>query len=259
LISITRRLAKQIRSVVRRALCLPRGAGPPVHFLAGPDGLSVRVHGSSAAVQYHEPGVRDPCSIIAPFELLADCEGSRTDAVTLETTSDEVTAKWNDGDIPQLCKHPILDGQSEECWDVPTILAENSSKLLRALRDTMETTDRESSRYATNAIQLCGDSGQVRATDGRHLLIQSGFDFPWKGQALVPATTVFAAKELSADHVVEIGRNDDHIVIRTGPWTIWLNLEKEGRLLSIFQSIEELAVSTVQFVEGPSSDSDAIA
>ncbi len=59
----------------------------------------------------------------------------------------------------------------------------------------MATTDREPTRYALNCLQLRG-RGDIAATDGHHILIQSGFAFPWAENLLVPAKSVLGCQEL---------------------------------------------------------------
>jgi tetratricopeptide (TPR) repeat protein len=55
-----------------------------------------------------------------------------------------------------------------------------------ALADASQITDPESSRYALGCIQLQGTSGKMAATDGRQILLQSGFTFPWQEDLLLP-------------------------------------------------------------------------
>ena len=61
MITITRRLAGQMRVVFRKALNLTRGSGPALHFTTGPDGIRVRARLGDAAVEYHGPGGHRPC------------------------------------------------------------------------------------------------------------------------------------------------------------------------------------------------------
>lgn len=55
MITITRRLAQQLRSVFRRAFG-PRG--PAVGFIANAEGLTARAMLGDIAIEYHEPGER---------------------------------------------------------------------------------------------------------------------------------------------------------------------------------------------------------
>src|SRR5262249_48230353 len=78
-----------------------------------------------------------------------------------------------------------------------------------------------------NHIQLKGSSGDIIATDG-HQLLRKAFELPWKDDVLVPGSSVFGSKELELEEVF-IGKTESHVVIRTGPWTLCLPIDKEGR------------------------------
>jgi hypothetical protein len=108
--------------------------------------------------------------------------------------------------------------------------------LLRALADAAATTTTGPSRYALRCLQLDGAEGRIFATDGRQLLVQSGFAFPWEGSLLVPASRAFGSAELEADGPVRVGRTDDRFVLATGRWTFSWRLDLGGR----FPEVERL-------------------
>lgn len=78
-------------------------------------------------------------------------------------------------------------------------------------------------------IQLRGGTGDIVATDGKQLLIQSGFALPWKEDVLVPAMSVFACRELPQDGPVTLGKTDKHVCVRVGPWTFFLAIDTDAR------------------------------
>ena len=84
-------------------------------------------------------------------------------------------------------------------------------------------------RYALTCIQLRGSKGEAVGSDGRQLLIVRGLAFPWTDDVLVPRTRLFEGKTFTDAEAVEMGRTDDHVVVRVGPWTAWLAIEKTGR------------------------------
>jgi len=237
LITITRTLARQLRAVIRRALNVSvRGASTTVCFRAGPEGLRIRAAGSEAAVEYHAEGDLPPEEITIPLDILAQCEGRRDDEVTFERGDRQVTVRWTDDGVPQLVQCDALEsGSFPMDSNAGPVTAENPPHLLTALADAMDTADRESTRYATNKLQLRGTAGTIAATDGRQLLVQRGFTFPWADDLLLPRTTVFHCKELPRDATVRIGKADKWIGLRIGPWTIWLASAAEGR----FPKVEE--------------------
>jgi len=111
----------------------------------------------------------------------------------------------------------------------PSALTETPPAFVAALDHAFETTDPESSRCALGCVQLRGKMGEIAATDGRHLLLQSGYTFGFEDELLVQNTKVFGCKELPQDQPVQVGRSEQHFVIRVGPWTFYLGLNKEGR------------------------------
>ena len=71
-------------------------------------------------------------------------------------------------------------------------------------------------------MQLRGGRGEVAATDGRQLLVQGGFAFPWAGDLLVGRCPAFARPELPRDDGFDVGLAGEFVAFRAGPWTIWL-------------------------------------
>ena len=237
MITITRRTARQVRAVFRRALGATRGAGPAVSFCVGPGGLSVRVRQGGAAVEYHEPGDHPPQELTTPFEFLADCEAGKDDPVQLQRDGDTgVVATWNDGGIPQIVRYDT-QGVANETPGAPDVMANNPRRLVTALQEATDTADREAVRYALNAIQLQGAAGRIIATDGRQLLVASGFVFPWEDDVHIPRNTVFASREFAGIDDVAIGKTDQWVALRIGPWTTWLETVKDAKFPRVMDHI----------------------
>jgi hypothetical protein len=148
-------------------------------FIAGPEGLRVRASSDDIAVEYHGPGQGPAETVWLPMALLADCEGRGDEPVEIERVGEgRVTAQCRDRGIPQLLQYDSNPPDDADKFPViPDKLAENPSKLLKALADAAATTDPGSVRYALASIQL-RPNGSLAATDGRQLLVQSGFTFP---------------------------------------------------------------------------------
>ena len=232
MITITRNLARQLRAVFRRAgIKAVSSHGPRMFFLAGPDGLQIRAAALDAAVEYQLPGelAREEFSI--PLELVELCQGRREDPVTLEVRpGDKVHASWMDAGVPQMhefdAKAPAGGNNFPEA---PTEFVPIGPELWPALRDARESTDPLSSRYALGHLQLRGEQGQVVATDGRQIFQHGGFQFPWSEELLIPGLPVLGCSELAKEPDLAIGRTADQVVLRLGPWTIWLTINKEAR------------------------------
>ncbi len=126
-------------------------------------------------------------------------------------------------------------------------------ELLKALADATATTDAESSRYALCCIQLSGPAGKIVATDGRQLLVQRGFEFPWEEELLVPGSRVFGSAQLAADSPVLVGKTDEWFVLQASQWTFWSKINKDGRFPTVENHIQnpEVAVASVEL---PPSD-----
>jgi hypothetical protein len=101
-------------------------------------------------------------------------------------------------------------------------LSEPGNGFLTALAEAARTAGGELSRQAVRCVLLRG--GEVIATDGRQLLVQKGFSFPWDGEALIPALPAFGCKEL-AGHKTLIGKHAGKIVLSCGPWSLCMDCE----------------------------------
>src|SRR5262249_31125321 len=96
---------------------------------------------------------------------------------------------------------------------------------------------REGVRFAVQNLQLRGARGALVATDGRQLLVQEGFPFPWREDVLVPALGAFGCRELPQDAPVSVGKTDTHVCVEVRPWTFHLALTKAGRFPDVEHAI----------------------
>jgi hypothetical protein len=233
LIQITRSLARQLRAVFRQSI--PLGANRNnslwANLQAGPDGLEVIFQCDSVAVIYRQAIPCAPHACRFPLDALKDIESRRDDLVQLEATDGgQVRAQWSDDGIPQTRMYAVAKGtESAPLPPMPAQFVVIGPGFLKALDDARQTVAKEAIRYALNRIQLRGETGDIIATDGKQLLKQSGFQFPWKEDVLVPALAVFGGKELVHDDTVTIGKTPGHLVIRSGPWTFFLGIDTTSR------------------------------
>ncbi|MCE9553849.1 MAG: hypothetical protein K8T91_10815 [Planctomycetes bacterium] len=246
MITITRSTARLVRAVFRRALGFTaRGRGSILLVEAGPEGLAFKSRNFNVAAEYRIAGECAAETLTMPFELLQDCEGSKDQPVELKLCGKSVIdAQWSDGAIPQVKQYDAHKSADllKDFPTIPEILTENPHGLLSALKDAAETADQTAVRYATNMIQLRGSSGSLGATDGHHLLVQRGFTFPWTDDLLIPASKMFGAQELSGDEPIFVGRSDNWITLRTGPWTFHFSIGKEGRFPKLDDNIRPTEV-----------------
>ncbi|HEV3167981.1 MAG TPA: hypothetical protein VGZ22_28525 [Isosphaeraceae bacterium] len=234
MITITRRQARELRSVFRRSVLgiSHRGQIPPLVFQA--DGSKLRAqhrYGALAVEHVLEDTSSAHETISLPLDLLPDVAGREETPIVLEAAAqDRTVVRWQDRGIPQVREYKVVEpAKSSSFPDSPATFATAPAGLLETLEEASRTTAEDSNRYALSCLQMRGQAGQLAATDGRQLLIGSGFDFPWNDDVLVRRSPIFACRELRTDSPVELGRTDAHVVIRVGSWTIFLEIQKEAR------------------------------
>jgi hypothetical protein len=236
MVTITRSLARLLRAVLRKAGLGKSGPQPDafVHVSADNEGQRLRVAGPEVVIEYRQPGEFASAEFMLPVEVLAIIEGRTQEPVTFDASDPgRIIISFSDHGVPQRLERTI-DGKAQPpAWpELPTTYAENSAELWPALRDAVATTDREPTRYALNCLQLRG-RGDTVATDGHHILIQSGFTFPWEDNLLVPARPLLGCKELDTGEPVQVGLACDWVTLGIGPWLISLKINREARFPKI--------------------------
>ena len=227
MIILSRSHLKRLRRVFSRAWGSSRAAQVPVQFGAAAGQLSIAVQDHEIAVSYSLPMDVPERSFAVPLELFKRCEGTKDEPVALELVEGQVVARWADAGIPQVI--PFQRLEPAELPPMPVEMADSGADFLAAIQAACETTDPDSVRYALGCVQLRGSDGSITATDGRQLLIQRGFAFPWDDAVLVPACRVFGCKEVAQAGPISIGRTDDWVTFTAGPWMIHLKIQKDAR------------------------------
>lgn len=250
MLTFSRRKAHLLHHVLRRTFGT-RGAGPSVYLTGGPDGLSrLQALYGTTAIEYCDGHAAASDQLGLPFSFLADCAGKSDEPIEITSSADgQITAQWRDRGIPQLLRYQAAPA-NEAFPNAPDQWAENPPNLLAALADASRTTDPASTRFALGCLQLRPD-GSIAATDGRQLLVQNGFAFPWTEAILTPASKLFGAALLPTATPVYVGRALNHVVLRVGPWTFWLPIDHEAR----FPKVDDLvrptgeAIATLDLTE----------
>ncbi len=257
MIQVSRSLIRELKTVFSRGLGITsRQTGPPVEFLVDQHHLRIRSRNRQVALEYRLPteGLENQ-HLVAPFRLLRCCHGPKADLVQIQRQEKAIQVEWQEAGIPQSMEYPIA-----ECEEFPTLpdkLDRNAARLMEALRDACETATDDSARYALDHLQLRGSAGQVISTDGRQLLIQDGFQFPWEGELLVPANRLLCSREMRRGKSVEIGRTTEWVALRSGPWTIWLRINEKARFPDVMELVNQRseAVTSLQI---PDEDAEFI-
>ena len=242
MITISRRTALQLRAMFRRAFRC-RGPFPAVCFNASQGTLSVKARSYDIAAEYRGSYEGEPDTLCLPFTFLDDCQGKKDDPVQVEKTGKSTaTAQWRDGSVPQIVQYDLAK-PVDPLPEARETFVENPPGILHALHEAGQTTDSNSTRYAVDCIQLRKD-GTIAATDGRHVLVQSGFQFPWDTDVLVTCCRAFACPELSGVETVGVARAGDWVALRAGPWTFYLLINATGRYPKLDEVIPQPANAT---------------
>jgi hypothetical protein len=235
-IEISHSLARHLWTILRRCVRKPYGSHPPaVEFIAGAEGLRVWVAHHEVAAEYRQPDPRPADTLRLPMDALGAFAGRGDEVVALEAADQgKVLARWSDAGVPQAVEYEPPDVASRPTFPpLPDSFVGNSPELIGALDEAVHTTATDATRYAMHRLLFRGASGDVAATDGQQLLVHGGFSFGWPDDVLVPAVPVFGGKELGAEQPVEVGRTDEHVVLRIGQWTFWLRIDADGRFPSL--------------------------
>ena len=250
MLTITRRLALQLKTMMRRAFG-SRGPMPTVCFTAAAGTLNAKAKSHDIAVEYTVPGDGPEATLWVPFQFLDDCSAKRDEPVQVESAGKgRVTGQWRDGSVPKVVEYTAAEPRDADSFpSLPETLLENPSSFLQAFNEASDTTDPASARFALGCVRLRSENGSLAATDGRQLLLRTGYHFPWTGDILVPRTKVFASPDLPDDQPVWIGRTDPWATVRLGPWSIHLRIDEQGRFPNVEKVIRaaEEAQGVVRF------------
>jgi hypothetical protein len=234
MITLTRRQARRLRGVFRRHFLgiEHRGAIPPLVFRTTGAQLRAQYRYAALAIESVEPAPDQDDGVVAlPLDALAELEGRDETPVELEAVApDRTRVRWIDHGVPQVREHAVAALEALAPFPAPPATwTEVGAGLFEALAEASQTACEENTRYALSCLLLQGAAGAIAATDGRQLLLQRGFSFPWREDLRVRRSPVFTSRIWPADQPVAIGRSDGHIVLRSGPWTLFLEVQTEGR------------------------------
>jgi len=237
MITLTRRHARILRGIFRRSTLgiTHRGPIPPLVFTAAEGQLCARHRYAHLAIEHTSPSAWPSSGSVAlPIEALADLEGRDEATVALESLGvTRTVARWSDRGIPQSREYTLTPVGPAGFPDPPRSWTEAGPELLDALAEATVTAAEDDSRYALSCLSLRGATGSIAATDGRQVLVQGGFTFPWSGDLLIRRSPLFTCRDLPRDQVISIGRSEAHVVLKVGPWTIWLEVQANLRFPDI--------------------------
>jgi len=241
LIEVPRALARRFRAVLRQSHLVegPRGPWPQLLARADREGLTLQARQGDQALRFSQPGGTGEGSIVFRSDLLAQFEGRNADPVVLEQVAfGKGRASWTQAGVSRTIEFETATPDSvPEFPALPTQFSPMPTNLLQTLAQAALTTARDSARYSLIRVQLRGKACQVVATDGKQLLVQGGFPFPWSEDVLVPRVPAFGLRELAGESPVEVGRTASHVAVRAGGWTFLLLIDTTSRYPDINQVI----------------------
>jgi hypothetical protein len=233
LITLPRALARRLTSLCSKTFRLPRELlkRQAVRFLVDAQGLTVESATATHAVRFRDPAYRGlPQSWEAPLEAIQFLAKSAAKEGEFSLQGEaEVRLRLLEKTIPR-----------EEGFSTPDVVLEtpaspkngillppNARQTLIAAFETAE--QGESGRYALQHVQLQGDKLALVATDGRQLLIQGGFDWPFKEDLLLGNyTKLFKSKEFP-EGPLQFAKTERQFVFRGGNWEFFLPIEESQR------------------------------
>lgn len=234
MITISRRLAKTFAATARRTLDLKSRASKEqiVQLFTDCDGLRLIAVGEHQALEYRQECADLPTRlVVAPLKALATVAANKDDLATFaEDWRGTVTVGWQDESIARSQEFDPVDRTKIKTLPKEAVdWVMQPQELCFALREAFRTTDDASSRFAMTCVQVRGEFGDVAATDGRSLYMQGGFSFPFRESLLVRGTQAFECDNLFGHGSTRMGVVGDHLAIKSGPWSLYLGLNREGR------------------------------
>jgi len=196
-----------------------------------PDCLRIHSQNFDVAITHFAPSPGSEGELWLPITALDDFYGKDESRVSLAPAGKHrATAQWADRGIPRVNDYDITPPKtvpapptSPEAWFPLTINQWHS------LGEATKAADESSTRYALGCLQLQGQLGQVAATDGRQVHIQTGYQFGFTDEVLIQASSILGSREVVGESPIQIGQSNDWLTFNSGPWSLSFRIQKEGR------------------------------
>jgi hypothetical protein len=227
-IAFPRSLARQFRAVLRR--CVHRDSNPFVLVRSSRKGLTLEAVSQDVALRVEFPGGQENAALAFPTAVLAQFEGRHDDLVTLhESSPGNGQATWKEAGTPTSRDFKLVQPDAHLSFPrMPEVMKSPGAGFLRALHDASQTAAQQVATRSLDWIMLRGRTGEVIATDGRQLLLQGGFNLPWKDDRLVRSLNAWGSRELPEEEA-QLGCNDKQVFVRMREWTFALMIADNNR------------------------------
>lgn len=243
MIAFPRILARDVRAMCRRVFGSSACRELWLRLVTTDRELRIQAVAPDTALEYRVAENFKPGELLVPFDFMEACQASDNDLVSFTTAGNGVRALWCDRGVPWQRN---AGKPSKKLSAFPGPVSEtvaNEPGFRQALCDVAACTDTENSRYALGCVQLDGERGQIAATDGRQLIVQTGYRFPWTESLLVRPNKGLWARELPPDAPVLVGRSKPWVSFSIGSWSIWQR-EQEGRFPQFADLVRDPARAT---------------
>jgi len=249
---IPRALVRSFRAVMRR--CLFEGSSRndwPI-LLVRSDGRQTVLESARGpiAVRFTLPGSAESAMIAFRSSVLAEFEGRTMAPVVLKQVGDgQGVACWEHSGVP--CEQALATVHPDSVPPLPELPNEfvpMPDGFLKALAEAALTTASVSVRYALQQVQLGGKDGTIIATDGKELLIQSGFPLPWRDSVLVPRLRLDGLPGVRFDGSVMLGRTATHVVLQFADWTFFLRIDDKARYPQVADVLPRQSARTARLL-----------
>jgi DNA polymerase III sliding clamp (beta) subunit (PCNA family) len=232
MIAISRAMARQFRAVAKKC-CNGRAREPdPEVVLKQSSGkLTFTARYSEVILQIDFTAQsKDEIEVVVPMSVLDRIQQVKSDLIELHCPKNRNgDARWVESSIP--CSFPVqfqTPGKQHTLLERPKEFTSVPTNFLKCLHECGRSTEKQDGRFALSRIQIRGKQGQIIGTDGHIALICGGFRLPFAEDVLVPAVPIFGMSDWQSQEV-SVGKTAAHLVVSTGPCTVWLSIISTGR------------------------------
>lgn len=163
------------------------------------------------------PGVPEFEAFTLPWKTIKKIAAKRDESVEIELSEDSVNVTWYECGVPQHLSSPMEIPRCSDFALLPERHETVTVDVFASIAEAGKCTDTENTRYALGGVYLQGSQKRIAATDGRHLMILSGIEFPWEADVICPSPDIFGMKELrEIGNDVALAYEDHGIYFQTG-------------------------------------------
>jgi hypothetical protein len=249
MLTFPRSAALRFRQTLKRSATTDpsRTASTQILCQARRNELTLEAGQSGVAVRLYLDAAGSTGAMAIRADLLGQIEGRDDSPVSLEPTEPgKGIARWTDGGVPKAVEFDVLPPEEARAFPDEPRLTPMPDGFLPALAEAVRTAAKHHIKVGLTRILLRGKSGEIIASDGKQLLVQRGFPFPWEDDVLVPRITALDGRPLGTTGPVGIGRTAGHVVLRVAPWAFALPIDSDNTFPAIEAVIPRASAATAR-------------